>query len=64
MVAKEEYSVSLFMNLFVTTFAKICALAIMTLKHLLQKSNKRSKNIILNVIYRQPDRDYFRRLQY
>ena len=59
MVAKEEDSVSLFMNLFVTTFAKICALTILTLKQLLQKSNKRSKNIIRNVIYRQPDTDYF-----
>ena len=32
-VAEEEDSVFLFMNLFVTAFAKICALAIKTLKH-------------------------------
>lgn len=32
MVAKEEDSISLFMNLFVVTFAKICALIIMTNK--------------------------------
>ena len=58
MVAKGKDSVSMFMNLFGTTFAKICALKIMTLKHLLQKLRiKDLKNIILRVIYRQSNGD-------
>ena len=65
MVVKERDFASLFINLFVTTCAMNCALIIMTLN---LTENEISKNIILNVIYRQPNgdvkasKDYFNHL--